>query len=170
MEVDKIVEAILFVASRPVGVEEIVKAGIKKKNLRKAINELKKRYENSSIEIVEIDGKYVMQIRSEFAEHVKKFAPMNISKSVLKTLAIIAYHQPVKQSEMKRIVGSQIYEHVRELKKKGFIKTRKEGRTKMIELTPYFYDYFGFDKKNKEKMKEILYSKIFNEEDQVVKS
>ncbi|HEC76029.1 MAG TPA: SMC-Scp complex subunit ScpB [Thermoplasmatales archaeon] len=170
MEADKIVEAILFGAGRPVGIDEIIKAGIKKKNLEKAIDGLKKRYENSAIEIVEIDGKYVMQIRSEFAEHVKKFAPMNISKSVLKTLAIIAYHQPVKQSEMKRIVGSQIYEHVKELKKKGFIKTRREGRTKIIEVSTYFYDYFGFSKKNREKMKEILYSKIFNEERQQAKN
>lgn len=170
MEADKVVEAILFVASRPVGVDEIIKAGVSKKNLEKAINELKNRYKNSAIEIVEVDDKYVMQIRNEFAEHVKKFAPMNISKSVLKTLAIIAYHQPVKQSEMKKIVGSQIYEHVKELKKEGFIKTKREGRTKIIEVSNYFYDYFGFSKKNKEKMKEILYSKIFNEEDQQAKN
>lgn len=170
MEADKIVEAILFVASRPVGIEEIMKAGVGKKNLEKAINELKNRYKNSAIEIVEVDGKYVMQVRNEFVEHVKKFAPMNISKSVLKTLAIIAYHQPVKQSEIKKIIGSQVYEHVKDLKKKGFIKTRREGRTKIIEVSNYFYDYFGFSKKNREKMKEILYRKIFNEEGQEVKN
>lgn len=158
MEAKRIVEAILFAAGKPVSKEEIRK--FVKGDVEKIIEDLKKEYEKSAIEIQEINGKYVMQLRNEYAEYAKKFAPMEISKSLLKTLAIIAYHQPVKQSELKKIIGSQIYEHVKELKKRGFIRTRKEGRTKLIELTTYFYEYFGFDKKEKEKIREILYKRI----------
>jgi|Deesub1362A_J573_1020465.scaffolds.fasta_scaffold06881_3 segregation and condensation protein B len=169
MEAKKIIEAILFAAGRPISKEEIIKAGVKKRDFEKAIKQLIKEYQDSAIEIVAIDDeKYVMQLRNEYAVYAKKFAPMELSKGLLKTLAIIAYHQPVKQSELKKIVGSQIYEHVKELKKKGFIKTRKEGRTKIVETSPYFYEYFGFDMKNKEKIRKILYKKIaaFSGEDQ----
>lgn len=160
MEAKRIVEAILFAASRPVSEEELVTAGVKKRALSKAIEELVKEYAHSAIEIVDMGGRYVMQLRNEYAELVKRFAPMELSRSLLKTLAIIAYHQPVKQSDLKHMVGSQIYEHVKELKKKGFIKTQKEGRTKRVEVSPYFYEYFGFSTKNKEKMREMLYKRI----------
>ncbi|KAA0013913.1 MAG: SMC-Scp complex subunit ScpB [Thermoplasmata archaeon] len=161
MEAKKIIEAVLFAAGRPVSRQELKKAfSFKNKSIDKAIMKLKEEYKNSVIEIVEIDDKYAMQLRNEYADYAKKFAPMEVSKSLLKTLAIIAYHQPIKQSELKKIVGSQVYEHVKELHKKGFIKARKEGRTKMIETSPFFYDYFGFDKKDKEKIKEALYKKM----------
>ena len=164
MEAKKIIEAILFAASRPVSVEEIVKAGVKKKEVEKGIEELKKFYSDSAIEIAEVGGKYVMQLKNDYASYARKFAPMELSRGMLKTLAIIAYHQPIKQSELKNMVGSQVYEHVRELKSRGFIKTRKEGRTKIIETTTYFHEYFGFDKSNREKVKKILYGKIAEEQ------
>ncbi|MCD6447698.1 MAG: SMC-Scp complex subunit ScpB [Thermoplasmata archaeon] len=164
MEAKRIIEAILFAAGRPVTKEEIIKAGVKKKEFDEAIKELMKEYEDSAIEIISAgEGKFVMQLREKYAHYAAKFAPMELPKSLLKTLAIIAYHQPVKQSELKKIVGSQIYEHVRELKKRGFIKTRKEGRTKIVETSQYFYEYFGFDVKNKEKIKEVLYKKLERE-------
>lgn len=159
MEAKKIIEAILFAAARPVSMEELKKY-LKEREIKKAIKDLIEDYKQSAIEIVEIDGKYVMQLRNEYAEYAKKFAPMELSKALLKTLAIIAYHQPIKQSELKKIIGSQVYDYVKQLKKKGFIRTKKEGKTKVIELTPYFYDYFGFDKKEKERIREILYKKL----------
>ncbi|RLF44855.1 MAG: SMC-Scp complex subunit ScpB [Thermoplasmata archaeon] len=161
MEAKRIIEAILFAAGRPISKEEIIKAGVRKKEIEEAVKELMKEYKNSAVEIAIIDdSKYVMQLREEYAKYVKKFAPMELSKSLLKTLSIIAYHQPIKQSELKKIIGSQIYEHVKELKKRGFIKTKKEGRTKIVEASPYFYEYFGFDTKDKEKIKEALHKKL----------
>lgn len=158
MKEKRIIEAILFASSKPIGIDEIKKVvSLDKKEIRKLIKDLMKDYKGSAIEIVEIEGKYAMQLRNEYIEYAKKFSPMEISKSLLKTLAIIAYHQPIKQSELKRIIGNKVYEHVKELKKRKFIRTKKEGRTKIIELSSYFYDYFGFEK---EKIKEILYKRI----------
>ena len=164
MEAKRIIEAILFAASRPVAIEEIVKVGVRKRDVAKAMDELKKEYANSAIEIAEVGGKYVMQLRTEYADYARKFAPMELSRGMLKTLALIAYHQPIKQSELKNMIGSQVYEHVRELKSRGFVKTRKEGRTKIVETTSYFHEYFGFDKSNREKLKKMLYGKIAEEQ------
>ena len=81
------------------------------------MDELKKEYANSAIEIAEVGGKYVMQLRTEYADYARKFAPMELSRGMLKTLALIAYHQPIKQSELKNMIGSQVYERVKEQKK-----------------------------------------------------
>lgn len=157
MKAERIIEAVLFAASRPLSIEEIAEAvGMEKKVVKKAIEKLKNFYEKSAIEISEANGKYVMEVKAEYAEYAKKFAPVELKKSLIKTLSLIAYHQPIKQSDLKKLLGSNVYEHVRELKKKGFINTRKEGRTKLITTTQYFYDYFGIDKKDKEAIKNLM--------------
>ncbi len=157
MKVERIIEAILFAASRPLTINEIAEAiNMDKKEVGKAIQKLKKFYENSAIEIAEVNEKYVMEVKAEYAEYAKKFAPVELKKSLIKTLSLIAYHQPIKQSDLKKMIGSNVYEYVKELKKKGFINTKKEGRTKMITTTQYFYDYFGIDKKDREAIKKLM--------------
>ena len=157
MKVERIIEAILFAASRPLAFDEIAEAmKMDRKEVKKAIEKLKKFYEDSAIEIAEVNEKYVMEVKAEYVEYAKKFAPVELKKSLIKTLSLIAYHQPIKQSDLKKMIGSNVYEYVRELKKKGFINTKKEGRTKMITTTQYFYDYFGIDKKDKEAIKKMM--------------
>jgi len=157
MKIERIVEAILFASSRPLSIEEIKEAiKMDEEKIKKAIEELRKFYENSAIEIVEVNKKYVMEVKAEYAAYAQKFAPVELKKSLLKTLSLIAYHQPIKQSELKKMIGSNVYEHVRELRKKGFINTKKEGRTKLITTTQYFYDYFGIEKRDKEAIKKMM--------------
>jgi len=157
MRIERIIEAILFVSSRPISLDELIDVtNFDKKDILMAIEKLRKFYDKTSIEITEINGKYSMEVKTEYADYAMKFAPMELKRSMLKTLSLIAYHQPVKQSELKKMVGSAVYEHVKELKKKGFINTKKEGRTKLITITSYFYDYFGIDKKDREAIKKIM--------------
>ena len=161
MEVKKVIEAVLFSAGKPVSKEDIKKFfSFKNKEIEDAIMQLKEQYKDSAIEIIESEDKYVMQVRDKYAEYTKKFAPMEIPKKLLKTLAIIAYHQPIRQSELRKIIGEKVYEHVKELQKKGFLKIEKEGRTKIIETSNFFYEYFGFDEKDKEKIKKALYGRV----------
>jgi len=157
MRIERIIEAILFASSRPVSLDELIDVtNFDKKDILMAIEKLRKFYDETSIEITEVNGKYSMEVKTEYADYAMKFAPMELKRSMLKTLSLIAYHQPVKQSELKKMVGSAVYEHVKELKKKGFINTKKEGRTKLITTTSYFYDYFGIDKKDREAIKKIM--------------
>ena len=157
MKNERIIEAILFAASRPLSIEEIGEAiKVDKKKIKEVIENLKRFYKDSAIEITEANGKYAMEVKAEYAAYAQKFAPMELRKPLIKTLSLIAYHQPIKQSELKKMVGSNVYEHVKELRKKGFIYTKKEGRTKLITTTQYFYDYFGIEKKDKEAIKRMM--------------
>ena len=72
------IEAALFVAARPISVEEIMaKTDLKKKEIEIYIFKLAKEYQGriSAIEIVRVgDDKFSLQIKPEYTEDVKKFA------------------------------------------------------------------------------------------------
>jgi len=150
-----------------VSVEEICDAvNTGKKEVIKAITSLIGEYEarggsrETAIEVSKAGDKYAMQLRAEYAEYGRKLSGMEVPKKLLKTAALIAYYQPVVQSEIKNMVGNRIYEHARELEELGFIKSKKYGRTKILEVTTYFYEYFGFDTTDRDKIKEYLKDKI----------
>ncbi|MCD6147141.1 MAG: SMC-Scp complex subunit ScpB [Thermoplasmata archaeon] len=163
----RIVEAALFSAGRPVSVEEICDAtNLGKKEVTKAISSLIEEYKSrgekgeTPIEVSKAGEKYAMQLRAEYAEYGKKLSGMEVPKKLLKTVSLIVYYQPVAQSELKNMVGSVVYDHVKELEELGFIKSKKHGRTKILEATSYFYEYFGFETTDREKIKEYLKEKI----------
>jgi len=169
MKTDKsrIVEAALFSAGRPVAVEEICDAvNLGRKEVMEAIKSLMEEYETrgekgeTSIEVSRAGDKYAMQLRTEYAEYGRNLSGMEVPKKLLKTVALIAYYQPVAQSEIKNMVGSKIYDHARELEELGFVKSKKQGRTKILEVTTYFYEYFGFNTTDRDKIREQLKNKI----------
>jgi segregation and condensation protein B len=71
----------------------------------------------------------------------------------MRTLAIVAAKQPIKQSLIVKYQGNKAYGYVVGLEKKGLIRTEKYGRTKLITTTPDFEKYFG---KSSEEIKKIL--------------
>ena len=163
----RMVEAALFSAGRAVAIEEIQDAtSLKKEEIGKAlvllIEEFKKRSEKeeTSLEISKAGEKYVMQLRANYAQYGKKLAKMEVPKKLLKALSLVVYYQPVKQSELKGMIGSSVYEYVKELKDLGFIKAKKAGRTYSLEVTEYFYEYFGFDTTDKEEIRRYVVKKL----------
>src|SRR5207245_9356695 len=70
------------------------------------------------IQVVELpDGRFVMQLKAEFAKHVRKLAnrPL-LTPGPLRTLSFIALKQPVTQSYVVRVRGKLAYVHVKQLK------------------------------------------------------
>lgn len=141
-----IIEAALFASGDPIDEGKLQKL-VKKKDVRGLILDLMNEYEqrNSALEIKEIDGKYVMQVRPEYAENVRPIAPKELRSPVLRTLSIIAYHQPLTQSELVDRRGQVAYEHVREIEEKGLIASIPRGRTRLLQTTPRFAEYFNLD-------------------------
>ena len=85
---------------------------------------------------------------------------MEIPKKLLKTLALIVYHQPIKQSELQNILGPKVYEHVKELHELGLIRTRREGKTKILTTTKRMPEYFGISTTDKEEIRKWLIKKL----------
>ena len=101
-----------------------------------------------------------MILKPEYAEHAAKLAQMEIPLKVLKTAALIAYHQPLKQSQLVMMIGSKAYDHVKELREIGLIKFRRDGPTKLLSTTPRFQDYFAIDAVDRDGIKQWLAKKV----------
>ena len=75
------------------------------------------------------------------------YSKNEMDKSLLETLAVIAWKQPIIQSDVVKVRGTLTYDHVRILKEIGYVESEKFGRTRKLKLTPKFYDYFDVSKK-----------------------
>lgn len=154
-----VVEAALFSAGKPLLVDEIAATtGLRAEVVKDGIKDLQQSYEghDSVLEVGKAGAKWAMQVRSRAAEPAAKFAPMEIPVKVLKTLALIAYHQPMKQSELVDMIGTKVYDHVPELVTRGLVRAREEGVTKILVTTPAFPEYFGLDAEDAEGVRAAL--------------
>jgi len=130
-----VIEAALFSAGRPLSDEEIHEAteiGLRK--VRSGLKALIKFYKDKegSLEVAQVGKRYAMQLRRDYAEYVMKLAQVEIPIKLIKTVALIAYHQPIKQSELHDMIGDKVYEHVRELREQGMVRAREHERTKLL--------------------------------------
>ena len=148
-EVLALLEAALYVAGRPLDLQTL--GSIIKTRSKKRVQELSRmlaqRYldKKGTLELLELDdGRFVLQLKPKYVQHVRRLSmrPL-LSQSPLKTLAFIAYRQPVTQAHIVTIRGSQSYSHINELRNLGLIKTEKLGKTKIIRTTDVFADYFN---------------------------
>ncbi len=144
----KVLESALFVSGRAMELDEMAKiAGIGSiGHAKKLLAELVKDYEtrDTALRISEIGGKYSLGVKNEYAEMVGSLdgAP-EISKSSLRILAYVSKNEPVMQNSIVKAFGSSTYEHIKELQEKEFIRAMRAGRTKRIETTEKFREYFG---------------------------
>lgn len=140
------IEAALFAAGGALDAHTLGKIIGKPANKAVAIVEtLMKEYSEreSGIEIIDLGQRYVMQVKPMFTDLVRPVAPKELSAPMLRTLAMIAYHQPVVQSDLVDMRGNTVYDHIRELTDRGLIMSLPYGRTKKLQTTPLFADYFG---------------------------
>ena len=58
---------------------------------------------------------------------------------------MIAYHQPVLQSELSRSLGPRVYGDVKVLQQLGIVSGKKKGQTILLTTTKKFAEYFGIE-------------------------
>lgn len=163
------IEAILFTTGRFMDTEEISKligigsVGIVKEALNKLIDDYKSK--NTSLEIIEENNKFKLNIKKEYNYLTTSLLKdSEFDNQTTKTLAIIAYKNPVLQSEIIDIRGNKAYDHIKLLKDNGFINSEKKGRTRLIKLTPKFFDYFDVvENELRSKFTNVEISTVINE-------
>ena len=141
-----LIEAALFAAGRTLSVRELVQlSGLPEEMVRPVAQDLIHEYSmrQSGMEIRDLGEGYVMQVKACLAPKVISIAPKEIEAPLIRTLAIIAYKQPLMQSELAEIRGNKSYAHVKELERMGLISSARKGRTRLLTTTKAFADYFG---------------------------
>lgn len=169
----RLVESVLFSASKPVSINEINKTiGLIPKKIKKILDDLIEDYnvnrkEETSMEIVKAGDKYAMQVKKKYADQSIMIAKPEINNNLLKTLTLIAFHQPLKQSNLRRMIGIKAYEHVDELSTMKLIHTKKHGTTEMLTTTKLFPEYFGINSTKPEEIRDFLIKKVAGKIDDV---
>lgn len=162
MDPVRVVESVLF-SSKPLKVSEIAStAQLSESEIRSAVKRLAKEYRDrgSAIEVVKIGPKYSMQLRKEFTECARPFTEKEVPDEVLKTAAMIAYHQPVLQSVLAKVLGSDVYKEVETLRSMGLVKAKKMGQTLQLTTTQRFAEYFGIEGSTREDIKKWMESQL----------
>ncbi len=149
------IEAILFSSGKKMSVEDISKlARVPSDSVVPLLQQLKGDYDSkkSSLLLVDDGDGWKLTVREQYASVVRKIvAETELTKTMIETLAVIAWKAPVLQSDVISIRTNKAYDHLAELESSGFISRAKHGRTKLIKLTDRFFNYF--DLKNAEEVK-----------------
>ena len=156
-EVINTIEALLFGAGRPLRLSEIRSlldnSGISEDlaSIKKSINLIEERYQNTSLEIKEVSSGYRLQIKESYSPCLSSLwnekAP-RISKALMETISIIAYKQPVTRGDIEDIRGVHVStSSIRSLLEREWIKVSGfrdvPGRPALYITTKQFLDDFN---------------------------
>lgn len=164
LELEKVVEAILFVSESPMQVsqlleifegEDFTEMEANAEELEAALEALKEKFSSTDYvyEVRKIDKGYQLFTKARYYPILRHATLMKnkrkLSRSALETLAIIAYRQPVTKSEVEFIRGVNCDYTVRKLLEKNLIEIQGRsdgpGRPLLYGTSPFFMEYFGLN-------------------------
>jgi len=158
-----VVEAALFSAGRALSVEELRElTGLPLTEIRDALGELRTSYQDreTALDVIRSGEKWALGLRARYADRSRHLVPPEIPIHVLRTLALIAYHQPVLQSEIRDMVGAKVYEHVHTLVEAGLVTKRPDGVSFKLRTTESFPEYFGIEASDAVAIRRVLAERV----------
>lgn len=154
-ELKSVVEAILFAAGEVVSVKNIAFATDQdEETIFNVVTNLADTYETEDrgIRIIQVGDGFQMCTNGRYFDYIKKLyqAPVRktLSTTILETLAIIAYKQPVTKGQIEDIRGVSADHAVNRLVEYGLVEEQGRldapGKPILFGTTDEFLRYFGF--------------------------
>jgi segregation and condensation protein B len=122
-------------------------------HVREAVGRLREKWTAAglAVEIQEVAGGVRVVTRPEYAEFVRRLkqrqAAERLSPTLLETLSVVAYKQPVARVEIERIRGVQCADPLRSLLERRLVKvvgrSDQPGRPLLYGTTRRFLETFG---------------------------
>ena len=147
-------EAIIFASDAAVSIARLKEAfqdRFTKTELRQYLQQLSMLQHGRSIELVETAQGFRFQVRAKYRNIIAQTwpeRPTRLSPSLLETLSVIAYHQPITRADIEQIRGvtnnSQILRTLFDwnwIKESGF--RELPGRPALLVTTSQFLNAFG---------------------------
>ncbi len=148
-----VIETLLFVAERPLAIEELRQAtGVEPARLEKALDQISGHHRDgiSGMVLHEVAGGWQLRTSPDNADFVRRFLrvkPQRLTRAALETLAIVAYRQPVTRPEIEEIRGVDCGAVVKALLERRLVKIlgKKEepGRPILYGTTKEFLEFFS---------------------------
>ena len=146
----RMVEAILFAATRPLTLADIAAYMPEGAGIETALGALAADYEGRGIELVERGDRWQFQTAADLGHVLRRDREevRKLSRAAVETLAIIAYHEPVTRAQIEEIRGVSINKGTLDvLIEAGWVRPagRREvpGRPLLFATTPMFLAHFG---------------------------
>ena len=149
-------EAIIFASEAAVSLarlKEALQNQYSKAELRQLLQQLAMLQHGRSIELIETAEGFRFQVRAKYRNIITQVwpeRPTRLSPTMLETMAVIAYHQPVTRADIEQIRGvsnnSQILRSLFDwnwIKESGF--RELPGRPALLVTTPQFLNAFGLN-------------------------
>ena len=145
------VEAVLFVAEKPVSRSELARVvGATPRQLEAALGELRLAYEETGMRLQHDGDEWQIVTAPEMASYVATYLGadrLRVSPASLETLAVIAYRQPITRAEVEAVRGVNCDQTIYTLMSRRLIEERgrKEapGRPILYGTTWEFLECFG---------------------------
>lgn len=155
IEFEAIIESILFASGESVSVKNLSEAiGQDIKTTKALVNNLSDKYSENKrgIKIIQVGESYQMCTNPEYFSYIRKLYSVpqkkTLSSTLLETLAIIAYKQPITKMQIEQIRGVNSDHCVNKLIEYNLVaeKGRMDapGKPILLGTTDEFLKYFGF--------------------------
>jgi segregation and condensation protein B len=148
-----LVESLLFLAEKPLAVEEVRTAtGLEPSRIRRALEELAGRYREgvSGVVLHEVAGGWQLRTAPDSAPYARRFLrvkPQRLTRAALETLAIVAYRQPATRPEIEEIRGVDSGAVLKALLDRRLVrilgKKEEPGRPILYGTTREFLEFFA---------------------------
>ncbi|MBI4440735.1 SMC-Scp complex subunit ScpB [Candidatus Woesearchaeota archaeon] len=140
-------EALLFASGRKMELKELAKlCGTRNlEQVKLTLTTLQQEYSlrDCALKLIEEGESWKLSVKEEFAPFVRQIvSETELTKSMMETLAVIAWKNPALQSDIIHIRTNKAYDHLDQLEEAGYINRAKFGRTRKITLTERFFSYF----------------------------
>jgi segregation and condensation protein B len=158
------VEALLFASGKPQSVKELTDAleAPDFRPVQRALKQLKRTYDGrqTALEVRRVGDRFALQLREPFVPAAHGVTPVEMPPRTLKALTLIAYHQPILQSLLAKMLGEAAYEEVGRLRGLNLIHSEAKGATLELRTTKLFAEYFGIASTRPEEIRLFLEQKL----------
>jgi segregation and condensation protein B len=148
-----VIESLLFLAEKPLSVEEFRQAtGLEPERIARALDQLSGQFREgvSGVVLHEVAGGWQLRtspLNSSFARRFLRVKPQRLTRAALETLAIVAYRQPVTRPEVEDVRGVDCGAVLKALLERRLVKIlgKKEepGRPILYGTTREFLEFFA---------------------------
>ncbi len=115
--------------------------------IEKAVSEINESLSSHPFYVERVEDGWIMVLKREFEEKVAHLFPQKIlSKSEVRTLALITANEPITISDIVRVRGNSARQHIRRLIRLGLVRESRKGRMKIYRTTKKFSLLFKVEK------------------------
>ncbi len=145
-ELETLLEALLFCSGDSLSVSQISETlHHSSKDVTvslEALSKTMKRRHRGALQIVDVGGRWSMEVRPKLSSFLPAELRGDIPERLQRAAALIAYHQPMIQSDLVEMMGQIAYEYVRSLARLGLIDRRRKGNSRRLVTTRRFAERF----------------------------